>query len=172
MNLFLPSMYKKSIYTIDYSKLKKANIRYLIFDLDNTIGLIKETEPSIKTKKLFQELSANFEIIVISNNTKKRVTSFLMGLDITLVSFAFKPFTRGLRKISKKFNCSKEEMIIIGDQLLTDILAGKRYKIKTILVDPLGKKDLAITSISRLIEKKIFNYYKKQGLLERGKYYD
>ena len=36
-------------------------------------------------------------------------------------------------------------MCIIGDQIVTDILAGNRYKIYTVLVDPLGEKDLKIT---------------------------
>ena len=62
-------------------------------------------------------------------------------------------------------------MVMIGDQIVTDILAGKRYKIKTILVDPLGKKDLKITGLNRLIENKIVKYYGKRDLFERGKYY-
>ena len=46
------------------------------------------------------------------------------------------------------YNLKKEEMIIIGDQIVTDIISGKRFKIKTILVDPLGVKDLKITVIA------------------------
>ena len=41
----------------------------------------------------------------------------------------------------------------------------------TILVDPLGKKDLKITGLNRAIETKIIKYYNKRGLFERGKYY-
>ena len=62
-------------------------------------------------------------------------------------------------------------MCIIGDQIVTDVLAGKRFRIKTVLVDPLGEKDLKITGLNRKIEAKIIKRYEKRGLFERGKYY-
>ena len=63
-------------------------------------------------------------------------------------------------------------MCIIGDQIVTDILAGNRYKIKTILVDPLGEKDLKITGLNRKIEAIIVKRYEKKGIFERGEYYE
>ena len=62
-------------------------------------------------------------------------------------------------------------MCMIGDQIVTDILAGNRYRIMTILVDPLGEADLKITGLNRKIEKKIVDKYTKKGIFERGKYY-
>ena len=41
-------------------------------------------------------------------------------------------------------------MAIIGDQLVTDIYAGTRYGIITVLVDPLGEKDLWVTKFNRI----------------------
>ena len=61
---------------------------------------------------------------------------------------------------------------MIGDQIVTDVLAGNRFKIMTILVDPLGEKDLKITGLNRKIEEKIVKRYEKRGLFERGKYYE
>ena len=37
MNKFIPNMYKKSIFDIDYNLLKKKKIKVLLFDFDNTI---------------------------------------------------------------------------------------------------------------------------------------
>ena len=34
MDLFVPDMYQKSIYTINYKKLKKQGIKCLLFDLN------------------------------------------------------------------------------------------------------------------------------------------
>ena len=36
MDNFIPDMYQKSIYHIDYDKLKEDGIKCLLFDLDNT----------------------------------------------------------------------------------------------------------------------------------------
>ena len=63
-------------------------------------------------------------------------------------------------------------MCVIGDQLMTDIFGGNRYKCFTILVDPLGKKDLKVTFVNRFIENRIINHLSKKGILERGKYYE
>ncbi len=171
MNLFRPNMYKKNIFEIDYNKLKKQGITCLIFDLDNTLGLIEHEKCPLKTKKLLKELQKDFLILISSNNTKKRIAPYLKDLGIGGVAFSLKPSTKGLRKIKKHYNLNKKEMVMIGDQIVTDILSGNRYKIMTILVDPLGEKDLRITGLNRKIEARIIKYYKKRGMFERGKYY-
>lgn len=171
MSLFKPDMYKKNIFEIDYKKLKKDGIKCLIFDLDNTLGLIEHEKCPEETRKLIKELEKDFLIFISSNNTQQRIDPYLEDLGIKGVAWSLKPSTRSLRKIRKNEKLKKDEMVMIGDQVVTDILAGKRYKIKTILVDPLGKKDLKITGLNRLIENKIVKYYEKRDLFERGKYY-
>lgn len=171
MSLFRPDMYKKNIFEIDYKKLKKGGIKCLIFDLDNTLGLIEHEKCPEETRKLIKELEKDFLIFISSNNTQQRIDPYLEDLGIKGVAWSLKPSTRSLRKIRKNEKLKKDEMVMIGDQIVTDILAGKRYKIKTILVDPLGKKDLKITGLNRLIENKIVKYYEKRDLFERGKYY-
>ncbi len=171
MNLFRPNMYKKNIFEIDYNKLKEQGITCLIFDLDNTLGLIEHEKCPLKTKKLLKELQKDFLILISSNNTKKRIAPYLKDLGIGGVAFSLKPSTKGLRKIKNHYNLNKKEMVMIGDQIVTDILSGNRYKIMTILVDPLGEKDLRITGLNRKIEARIIKYYKKRGMFERGKYY-
>ena len=55
-------------------------------------------------------------------------------------------------------------MIMIGDQLFTDILGGNRFGVKTILVTPIEKKESIHTRIKRPFEKIILkNYYKEKG---------
>ncbi len=171
MNLFRPSMYKKNIFEIDYDKLKDKGIKCLIFDLDNTLGLLENEKCPLKTKKLLKELQKDFLILISSNNTKKRIKPYLKDLGIGGVAFSLKPLTKGLIKIKRDYRLKKKEMVMIGDQIVTDILSGNRFKIMTILVDPLGEKDLKITGLNRKIEAKIIKYYKKKGLFERGKYY-
>lgn len=171
MNLFRPDMYKKDIFEIDYQKLKDKGIKCLVFDLDNTLGLLEHERCPAKTKKLLKSLQKDFLILISSNNTKKRIKPYLKDLGIGGVAWSLKPLTRGLRKIKRNYGLKKKEMVMIGDQIVTDILSGNKFKIMTILVDPLGKKDLKITGLNRAIESKIINYYKKRGQFERGKYY-
>lgn len=172
MAYFKPTRYYKDVYSIDYKKLKEENIKCIVFDLDNTLGKIDNLECPDKTKKLLNDLKKDFTVFISSNNNRKRIEPYLKELGINGVAWSLKPSTRGLRKISKGYKFKKEEMVIIGDQIVTDILAGRRYKIKTILVDPLGKADLKITGLNRKIENIIVKNYTKKGIFERGKYYE
>lgn len=172
MKRYIPTMYRKSIFDISYAKLKKRGVKCLIFDLDNTLALIDEEKCPEKTKQLCERLKKDFQVVIISNNTKKRLLPYLEELQVDGVSMAMKPGLRGLKKIQKKYRLQKEEMVMIGDQLMTDIVSGNRFQIMTILVDPLGKKDLKITSINRFLENLVLKKLSQQKILERGTYYE
>ena len=161
MGIFKPTMYKKNIFDIDYQKLKEMGIRCLVFDLDNTLGLLDHERCPRNTKKLLKSLQNDFLIFIASNNTMNRIKPYMDDLGVGGVSFCMKPSTRGLKKIRKQYNLKKKEMVMIGDQIVTDVLAGKRFKIMTILVDPLGKKDLKITGLNRFFEDKIIRRYEE-----------
>lgn len=172
MHKFKPTMYRKNIFEIDYKKLKELGITCLVFDLDNTLGLISEKECPRKTKKLIKELQEDFLVLISSNNTGERLKPYLEDLGIGGVAWSMKPSTRGLRKIKKDYKLKKKEMVMIGDQMVTDIFAGNRFRIMTILVDPLGEKDLKITGLNRKIESAIIKHYVKRKVFERGRYYE
>ena len=172
MGIFKPSMYKKNIFDINYSKLKEQGITCLVFDLDNTLGLISNKKCPRKTKRLLRSLQDDFLILISSNNTRTRIKPYLKDLGVDGVAWSMKPTTRGLRIIKRNYNLTKKEMCIIGDQIVTDVLCGNRFRIKTILVDPMGNKDLKITRINRKFENYIIKKYEKRGIFERGKYYE
>lgn len=169
---FYPNMYQKNIQDINYKKLKKLGIKCLIFDLDNTIALIDQHVITDDTKRLLMELKNDFQIIIISNNITKRVKSYADYLECDFVANAAKPLSKGYQKIKKKYGLKKEEMCMIGDQIVTDIYGGNHYGMFTILVDPLGEKDLKITSLNRFIEKKILKHYEKKQIMKKGEYYE
>ena len=171
MSYFKPDCYRKNIFEIDYKKLKKIGIKCLVFDLDNTLGLISNKKCPKETVSLLKKLKKDFIVVICSNNTTGRLKPYLDELGVDGVSWSFKPSIKGVYKIRKKYNLNKKDMCMIGDQIVTDIFTGKRYGIYTVLVDPLGVKDLKITSLNRVIEKLILKRYKKKDIFERGSYY-
>ena len=172
MGIFKPSIYQKTIFDINYKQLKQEGIRCLIFDLDNTLGLISHKTCPDEAKELIKKLKKDFTVLICSNNTRRRLKPYLEELGVDGIAWSMKPSIKGLVQIKLKYHFYKKEMCIIGDQIVTDILAGKRFRIKTILVDPLGEKDLRITGLNRSLEKKIIARYEKKGIFERGKYYE
>jgi len=170
--LCYPKMYKKRINDIDYDKLKNIGIKCLAFDLDNTIALIDQDIITKETELLLRSLKNDFIIVIISNNREKRVKKYADILECGYVCKAKKPFGYGFRKIKNRYNLKKCEIAIIGDQLITDILGANLFNAYPILVDPMAKKDLKITAFNRLLERKVFEKYKKRGIMEKGEYYD
>ena len=168
MKLFIPDMYQKDIFTIPYQKLKEMGYQLLIFDLDNTIGSINEKNCNLETINFLNQLSKDFQVVIASNSHKKRVQSFCRNLKCKYYSLSLKPTLKVLRKIKKDYNIDYQKMVIIGDQVVTDIVVGNRKKILTILVDPILNHDLKITDFNRMVEK-ILN--KKNGII-KGQYYE
>lgn len=173
MKNYIPKMYKKTIFDINYKKLKKMGIKVLAFDLDNTLLLIDNEDFSEEVNSLLQDLQKDFKIAIITNNTLSRVKKIKFNdVEVIVIVSALKPLSFGFRRLIKKVKCKKSEICMIGDQLVTDILGGNRIGFTTVLVDPLGKKDLKVTSFNRMIERKKLKKLKEMGLLERGKYYE
>ena len=173
MDNFIPDMYQKSIYHINYEKLKDDGIKCLLFDLDNTCVPFKDKEPNKKLIDLFERLKdMDFKVIIFSNATRKRITPFKNGLNVDCSAKSKKPNTNKLMKVIKMFGYDLSEVVIIGDQLFTDILCGNRAGIKTVLVNPMSKDDLIFTKFFRYFERKKFKKFAKKGILVKGKYYE
>lgn len=173
MEKFIPDMYQKSIYHIDYDKLKENGIKCLLIDLDNTCVPYKDKEPNKKLIDLFEMLKdMDFKVIIFSNASKKRLYPFKNTLNVDCSAFSRKPFTGKLLKVLKMFKYDLSEVAIIGDQLYTDILCGNRVGIKTILVNPMSKDDLLFTKIFRSLENRQFKKMEKMDILKKGKYYE
>lgn len=172
MNKYLPDIYKKDIFSINYIKLKERGIKAIIFDLDNTLALIDAVKIDQKTKRLINDLKKNFIVLLVSNSKKERVALFKDDLGLDAYHFALKPLTISLKKIKKKYNLNNNEIAMVGDQFITDMGYAHNGKILKIFVDNLGVKDLKVTSINRYFEQKIMSKYLKKGLFKKGTYYE
>ncbi|HHW69225.1 MAG TPA: YqeG family HAD IIIA-type phosphatase [Tenericutes bacterium] len=173
MDIFIPDMYQKSIYTIDYEKLKERGIKCLLFDLDNTLIPARSSKKNEKLKDFFDELKQyGFKIYIFSNSPKRRVSIFADDLGIEYCYSASKPLKKKFLKIVDDNDLDLSEVAIIGDQLLTDVLGGNRVGITTILINPISIKDGVQTLLNRTIEKYIIKKLTKKDLFVKGRYYE
>ena len=170
---YMPDIYQKSIYYINYDKLFKKGIRCLLFDLDNTIAPPHVKNPSKRVKKLFDELKdKGFKIVLISNSPKHRLEPFKNELNVDACALSLKPIKNKYERIMEKFKYKSTELAAIGDQLITDIYGANKLDITSILVNPLSAHDYSVSFISRLIEKYIFGRLEKKDIFTRGKYFE
>ena len=135
---FIPFAHAKSIFEIDFSFYQKIGIKYVFADLDNTLDSYKQATPLDRARALKEGLTKlGIELIIVSNNTGARVQKYSKELGVRHFSSLAKPFSFKLKKIMKTANIKPEEVVMIGDQTVTDISCANGAKIKSILTDKL-----------------------------------
>lgn len=162
----LPDHHVDSIYDIDLEELKNRGIKGIITDLDNT--LIEWDRPDA-TPKLAQWLKhvqdSDFQLVVVSNNQQRRVKIFCEPLGIRFIPRARKPFMGAFKKAQQWMDLEPENVVVIGDQLFTDVLGGNRLSLYTILVIPVTHSDGLFTRINRRFEKSAMKAMRRRGWL-------
>ncbi|MBR4173012.1 MAG: YqeG family HAD IIIA-type phosphatase [Clostridia bacterium] len=158
---FYPDFRFDSIKEITADFFAENGIKYAILDIDNTLVGYKTKKPDETAKKFLDILTQNgVKFALVSNNHKKRVELFASDIDAPFVSGAAKPFTFGIRRAMAKIGAKSVETVLIGDQVFTDIYAGKRTGIKTVMVSPIEAKETPFFSVKRYFERKVLKDYK------------
>ncbi|HLR71736.1 MAG TPA: YqeG family HAD IIIA-type phosphatase [Pseudogracilibacillus sp.] len=168
LNLFLPDKHVESVFDITPEFLNEIGKKGIIIDLDNTLvpwNVSHATEEIICWLKEMED--ANIKVTIFSNNNEERVTIFAEPLGTPFIYKARKPLQRAFKQANEQMQLSRDEIIVIGDQLLTDILGGNKAGFYTILVVPIVQSDAPITKFNRTIERLILNYFYRKGKLTR-----
>ena len=159
----LPTWCCTNIYNLDLNVLKDNGIKYIFTDLDNTLAPYNVFSPSEETIKFIESLqNEGFIVIVVSNNTGKRVTTYAKELNIPYISGAKKPFTSVIKKYLTENNIEINDCVLIGDQMMTDIKCANKLGCKCILTTPLSDEEAFVTYFNR----KLDNYYRKKYNLD------
>ena len=164
---FIPTIYKETVFDVDYTKLYESGVRLILTDLDNTLVSYKENEVTQELLSFIESRkNEGFEIMIISNNSsEKRVKDFAEKLNIKYLSKAMKPLKGGFKKILKKASrkYSPNEVVAIGDQLMTDVFAANRMNYTSILVKAIDRKtEKWTTRFNRMLEKHVLNRIMKK----------
>ncbi|WP_020153935.1 YqeG family HAD IIIA-type phosphatase [Caldibacillus debilis] len=162
---FLPNDFVPSVRDISPEYLKKREIQGIITDLDNTLVEWDRPLATPDVRSWMENMKAHgIRVVIVSNNSKKRVFAFADPLNVPFVCRAKKPLGKSFRKALEILDLPKEKVAVVGDQLLTDIYGGNRSGFFTILVVPVAQSDGFMTKINRMIERKLFRWFEKKGL--------
>lgn len=162
---FIPYDCYKTVYDIDYSKLYEEGKRIILMDIDNTLIPYDVSTPDESLINLLKNIiGMGFKIVFISNNHKRRVEPFASLFNSDYVYSAWKPLKKGYKRALKLTKHKHiEEIIAIGDQVMTDVLGANKVGIKCILVKPLKiVNEKWYTKLNRKIESRIIRKLKKK----------
>lgn len=158
---FYPDFRFNSISDIKADFFSENKIRFAVLDIDNTLVSYKTARADNTARAFLDMLSQNsVKYAFVSNNHKKRVELFAGEFGAHFVSNAAKPFSFGIRRVMDKAGAGKGETVLIGDQIFTDVYAGKRLGIKTVMVNPIEAKETPFFGVKRYFERLVLKNYK------------
>lgn len=155
--LLKPALWINNVFEIDETFLVKNGIKGLILDLDNTLSMHGNPAAEEGVFEWLAEMRRlNVEMIVVSNNTAKRVAPLAKQLRLEFISFGCKPLPFRLNKAARKTSVPKNALAVVGDQIFTDVIGGNLTGIKTILVEPFHLEDGRFFRFKRHLEGLVF----------------
>ncbi|USS91182.1 YqeG family HAD IIIA-type phosphatase [Fructilactobacillus carniphilus] len=167
LRVFKPTWMVESVFHISPQKLKRHGITTVLADLDNTLIPWNNKTSTKRLRHWMESLhAAGIKLVVVSNNNPRRVKHAIADLQLPFVAHALKPLPVGIKRVLKQDHLNRGEVVMVGDQLLTDVLAANNCKIKSIWVKPLVKTDLLPTKINRQLEKLVYRLIRKKYHLQ------
>lgn len=163
-SLLLPDRYVQSVASLDLAELKARGKRALLLDRDNTV-VPRDTKrvPGEVARWLAEARAMGFRLCIVSNNWASNVRHDAEQAGAELVSRAAKPLPFSVWRACSKLGVAKGEAVLVGDQVFTDVLAGRLAGVETVLVQPLTTVDLAHTLLLRKLEARVLRGMRPEG---------
>ncbi|BAT51508.1 HAD-superfamily hydrolase subfamily IIIA [Nostoc sp. NIES-3756] len=127
--------------------IQHYNLKGLVLDVDETLVPITVGDASPELKEWVEQIRSHATLWLVSNNLNQaRIGGIARSLNIPYYLGAAKPSRRKIRAALQAMNLPVEQVGMVGDRLFTDVLAGNRLGMFTILVEPIVHPDAALRS--------------------------
>jgi HAD superfamily phosphatase (TIGR01668 family) len=118
--------------------VRQNQIEGLILDVDETLVPFRQKEVSEDLTQWVTAMREVASIWLVSNNiSQNRISGIANALNLPYIAAAKKPSRRKLRQAAVAMSLPVEKVAMVGDRLFTDVLAGNRLGMFTILVEPM-----------------------------------
>ena len=165
MSIVSATRYVASVELIDIDELAADGIRVLLLDRDNTcVPRDRKSAPAAVVEWVARAREAGMGVCLISNNFHAdQIARTAEELGAEELHFACKPLPFSIDRALKRMGAAREEAVLIGDQVWTDIVAGNLAGVRTILVRPQSRSDLWYTHILRVFERFVLRKVRFEG---------
>jgi len=161
-----PDRVVASIHELTPALLLAEGIQAIITDLDNTLVPWRSYDIPPRLTDWLRGLEAAGIRICIASNTHfpKRLHAVANTLSLPYVADVKKPEIEGLQRCMAVMGSNVSNTAMFGDQLFTDILAGNRLGVRTILLRPgLSNYEFITTKMMRNVETLVIWRQKQLG---------
>ena len=136
----IPDRLYRRYVDITPEELEQLGVTLLLSDLDFTLAPKRVRRPDGALRTWIAALrERGIELMIVSNNRSgERVREFCADLGVPFQGHARKPSPRGLRAAMDRAGADAAHTAMLGDKLLTDVLAANRAGVLALMVEPAG----------------------------------
>ncbi|MBD2099409.1 YqeG family HAD IIIA-type phosphatase [Leptolyngbya sp. FACHB-261] len=117
--------------------LHRHRLAGMVLDVDDTLVPMSSSEVTAELGEWLAQTRQLTTLWLVSNNpSSNRIGRIAAALDLPYIHGAGKPSRRKLRQAVGAMNLPPHQVAMVGDRLFTDVLAGNRLGLFTILVEP------------------------------------
>ena len=121
--------------------LRERGIRALILDVDRTLLPRHSAELPPAAERWLREAGTSLPIHLFSNNpSRRRIGGLAERLGLPYTTSAAKPRRAALRRVLAELALPARQVALVGDRVFTDVLAGNRLDLYTVLVKPIDPR--------------------------------
>ncbi len=119
---------------------RRQGIRALVLDVDRTLLPRRQTQLPAPVELWLQQAKAELHLHLFSNNpSRERIGAVADQLGVSFTTAAGKPRRSALRRVLADLQLPHGQVALVGDRLFTDVLAGNRMGLFTVLVKPVDQ---------------------------------
>ncbi len=119
--------------------IKMHGLKGLVLDVDDTLVPTWDREVPAEVLAWLIETKSVVDLWLVSNNVShSRIHRIASEVDLPYLLRAGKPSRRKIRQAAEAMKLPIEQIGMVGDRVFTDVLAGNRLGMFTILVRPMG----------------------------------
>ncbi|MDR2606477.1 MAG: YqeG family HAD IIIA-type phosphatase [Oscillospiraceae bacterium] len=159
----IPNLITDGVLDLNAEFLTRRGIKLLLCDLDNTLAPYGGKPPSqalLDWKKSLND--ADIEVFIISNTRKPRADLFAEQLGADYIKHARKPRPENVLRVIASRGLERNQVMMVGDQLLTDVLGANLCGVTSVLVRPISLNN-PLYRLRNLAERGILRLFYREN---------
>jgi uncharacterized protein len=131
-----------SVLDLTPALLTRYQIEGLVLDVDDTIVPIGNSVVQPEVKIWIEQTRQIVPLWLVTNNpSQSRISAIADSLSLPYFLSAAKPSRKKLRQAVEEMKLDPARVAMVGDRIFTDVLAGNRLGMFSVLVEPMSARD-------------------------------